>query len=140
MKTAFRTLAAIVAGLAVAFVLVVAVELFSAVVHPVPEGFTGTQEEMCLHVERYPAWVLGVAVLLWGATALAAAWTARRIGNLFSLAIVGLLIMAALVLNISMLPYPLWFKLGTLVVIPAAILAGGRIATPRQPTGLVVAA
>ncbi len=36
MKTALRTLLAVVAGLALAFVLVIAVELFSAVVHPVP--------------------------------------------------------------------------------------------------------
>ena len=46
MKTALRTLLAVAAGLALAFALVIAVELFSAVVHPVPPGFAGTMDEM----------------------------------------------------------------------------------------------
>src|SRR5438045_1803118 len=60
MKAVLRTLAAVFAGLLVLFILVVAVELFSAVVHPLPEDFGGTTEEMCRHVERYPQWVLAV--------------------------------------------------------------------------------
>jgi hypothetical protein len=47
-----RCMAAIIAGMIVALVFVVAVELFSAVVHPVPPDFQGTMEEMCLQLER----------------------------------------------------------------------------------------
>ncbi len=54
MPTAFRVVAAIAAGMTVAFILVVAVELFSAVVHPVPPDFNGSMEEMRLHVAHYP--------------------------------------------------------------------------------------
>ncbi len=126
MYSALRTLAAVVAGMLVAFVLVMAVELFSAVVHPFPEGFLGTTDEICRHVERYPQWVLAVVVAAWAATALAGTWTARRIGNLGSFAVVSLLLLAALVLNLSMLPYPLWFKIASLLMVPAAIFAGGR--------------
>jgi hypothetical protein len=116
----------------VAFVLVVAVELFSAVVHPLPEDFGGTTEEMCRHVERYPHWVLAVVVAAWAVTAFAGTWTARRLGNLWSFAIVGLLLLAALVFNISKLPYPMWFKIVNLLVIPAAIVAGGRLSTRNK--------
>lgn len=126
MKTALRTLAAVAAGLLAAFVLVVAVEGFSAVVHPMPDGFGGTPEEICRHVERYPAWVLAVVVPAWGLTAFVGAWIARRIGNWYSYAIVGLLLLAAVALNISMLPYPIWFKLANLLVVPIAIFLGGR--------------
>jgi hypothetical protein len=115
----------------VAFVLVVAVELISAVVHPLPEDFGGTTEEMCQHVERYPHWVLALVVAAWAVTAFVGTWTAKRLGNLWSFAIVGLLLLAALVSNISMLPYPMWFKIVNLFVIPAAIVAGGRFATKR---------
>jgi hypothetical protein len=52
MKTALRTTRGAVAGVELAFVLVIAVELFSAVVHPVPPGFTGTMDEMRQHVAR----------------------------------------------------------------------------------------
>ena len=71
MATVFRAAGAIVAGLLVAFILVVAVELFSAVVHPVPPDFGGTMDEMCKHVERYPHWVLAVVVPAWASTAFA---------------------------------------------------------------------
>jgi hypothetical protein len=126
--TALRTLAAILVGIFVAFVLVVAVELVGAAVHPLPEGFGGTPEEMCRHVEHYPPWVLGLVVPAWALTAFVGTWTAGRIGNLWSFAVVSLLLLAAVVFNISQLPYPLWFKIGTLVGIPIAIVVGGRLA------------
>src|SRR5262249_27936024 len=131
MKTALRTVAAVIAGLLVAFVLVFAVELLSNVVHPLPEDFGGTMEEMCRHVEHYPNWILAIAVLLWGVTALVSTWIAQRIGNVYSAVIVGLILLAALVLNISMLPYPIWFKIANVLVIPAASVAGSRTARRR---------
>ena len=136
MFTAFRTLAAIVVGLLVAFALVIAVEAFSAVVHPLPEDFGGTPEELCRHVERYPPWILAVAVPAWALTALLGAWTARRIGNQVSFAVVGLLLLAALVLNLAQLPYPLWFKIANLLAVPAALVAAGRWPTRTRPAPL----
>jgi len=41
MKSVIHTLLAVVVGTALALVLVVAVELFSAVVHPLPQRFPG---------------------------------------------------------------------------------------------------
>jgi hypothetical protein len=131
--TALRTLAGILVGTLVSFVLVVAVEFFSAVVHPLPKGFGGTMEELCRHVERYPQWVLAFAVVAWAVTAFAGTWTARRIGSLGSFAVVGFLLLAAVVFNIAKLPYPLWFKFANLLGIPAAIVAGGRLSR-RNPT------
>lgn len=136
MSTAFRTLAAIVVGLLVVLVLVIAVEAFSAVVHPLPEDFGGTPEELCRHVERYPPWVLAVVVPAWAVTALVGTWTARRIGNLASFTVVGVLLLAALVLNLAQLPYPPWFKIANLLAIPAAIVAVGRWSTRTRPADL----
>ncbi len=68
MARTIQIFLAILAGLATALALVVAVEAASAVVHPTPEGFSGTQEEMCEHVARYPQWVLAVVVVAWNAT------------------------------------------------------------------------
>src|SRR6476660_8477257 len=109
MAVAFRMLAAIIAGMVVAFLLVVAVELFSAVVHPVPPDFGGTMEEMCRHVSHYPHWVLALVVAAWGATAFVSTRTAERIGNRGCGLATGLLLLAAAAFNISMLPYPIWF-------------------------------
>src|SRR5262245_4566906 len=135
IKASLRTLAGTVIGLFMALVLIVGVEGFGSVVHPLPRDFGGTMEEMCQHVERYPQWVLAVVVPMWAVAALVSTWIAQRIGNLYSSGIVGLLLVSALVFNVSKLPYPIWFKAVTLLVVPAAIIAGSRVAGRRKTTG-----
>ena len=123
MKSAVRTLLAVVAGMALAFALVVAVEFFSAVVHPFPAGFDGNIPE---HVRRYPHWILGVVVLMWGATAVAATWAASKIGGRLAGALVTLLLASALAFNLSMLPYVMWFKIAMPATFFVACLLGIR--------------
>jgi hypothetical protein len=136
MVIAFRIVCSILAGLALALVLVIAVELFSNVVHPLPPGFTGTMEEMCKHVERYPRWVLAVAVAAWGGTAFASTWVTSWIGGRGCGAFVGLILLAAVIFNIAKLPYPIWFKVADLIAIPAAIYLGLRWGRRRKSTAL----
>ena len=129
MKAAVRTLLAVVAGMALAFALVVGVEWFSAVVHPFPANFDGNIPE---HVRRYPGWILGVVVLMWGATAAAAAWAATRIGGRLAGVIVALLLAWALIFNLSMLPYATWFKIAMPAAFAVACLLGIRYG--RRPS------
>lgn len=129
--TVLRTVGAMVAGIVVVGILVVAVELFSGIVHPFPEDFDGSIHEVREHVERYPHWVLAVAVVAWGFTALAGTWTAGWLGNRASAAILGLLLVAAVILNIAQLPYPIWFKTVILIVIPLAGAYGYRLSSRR---------
>lgn len=132
MGTVLRSIGAIVAGMLLALALVIAVELWSSFVHPLPPGFEHTQEAMCAHVERYPQWVLAVAVVAWGATTYASTWVASRLGNWVCGGLVGLLLLAAVLFNMSMLPYPLWFEAANVVVFPLATLLGLRGARRRQ--------
>jgi len=128
MKSALRTFLAVVAGMALAFVLVVAVEALSAVVHPFPPGFDpNAPGAIPAHVRRYPGWVLAVAGLMWGATAAAATWVASRIGGRLAGAIVTLLLAAALAFNMSMLPYVMWFKIAMPATFFVACLLGIRL-------------
>lgn len=139
MTTVFRSIGAIVAGLLVAFILVIAVELFSSVVHPIPADFDGSMEQMCEHVARYPNWVLAVVVVAWGGTALAGTYIAGRLGNRWSALVVGLLLVTAVAFNVSMLPYPAWFKAVIMIAVPAAALAGMYLSGRREPAALNVA-
>ena len=134
MRDGLRTVLAVVAGMALAFVLVVAVEMFSAVVHPFPPGLDpdapGSIPE---HVRRYPGWILAVCGLMWGATAAAATWVASRIGGRLAGAVVTLLLAAALAFNLSMLPYVMWFKIAMPAAFFVACLIGIRSgARPRR--------
>jgi hypothetical protein len=45
------------------------------------------------------------------------------------------LLLAALVFNLSKLPYPIWFKVANLLAIPAAIVAGIRFSGRRKTPG-----
>ena len=114
----------------------VVVELFNPVVHPFPPDFGGTMEEMCQHVARYPNWVLALVVPAWGLAAFVSTWTANKIGNRGSAIVVGLLLVTALVSNIRMLPYPVWFKVICLLAIPAALVLGGLPSGRRKPLGI----
>ena len=134
MKSAVRTLLAIVAGMALAFALVVAVELLSAVVHPLPAGFTGSPGEMGEYVKRYPHWILGVAALAWGVTIAASTWVAARVGGRLAGIAVALLLAWALIFNLTMLPYAAWFKVAMSCALPVACLLGIRYGTRhREP-------
>ncbi|MBL9124382.1 MAG: hypothetical protein JNG90_12175 [Planctomycetaceae bacterium] len=139
MAILLRTIGAIALAMIVGFALVVGVELFSEVVHPFPAGVEKTEAEICRHVERYPAWVLAVAAPMWGATALASTWVAGRLGNRGAALFVGLLLFAALALNLSMLPYPIWFKAACLILIPLAVAAGVAWSKGRGPTAVATA-
>lgn len=132
MKSVVTTIVAIVAGVLLALLLLIAIEAFSAVVHPFPEGFHHTPEEMCRHVERYPPWVLAVVVPMWGATAFLSVLVTRILGNLVSLAIVGALLLAAVVGNVAMLPYPSWFVIASPLAVVFAVAMAGRQAFARR--------
>lgn len=121
MRSALRIPLAVIAGVVLAFVLVVAVELFSSIVHPFPADFNGNIPE---HVRRYPDWVLAVVVLAWGGTAAAATWLASRIGTRLAGAIVALLLAWALIFNLTQLPYTMWFKVVMFTAFPIACFLG----------------
>jgi hypothetical protein len=121
-----RVIGAIAAAVAVAFGLLIAVEFFSSVVYPPPTGFTGTQEEMCEHVARYPHWVLATVVPMWGAIAFISTWLAGWLGNRGCAIFIASLLLAATAFNIAMLPYTPWFKVVQPMVIAVAVLLGYR--------------
>src|SRR5262249_5570170 len=100
MATTLRLIGAVIAGMVVAIILVVAVEAFGEAVHPFPKGVEPTEAAICAHVERFPQWALAVAVALWAVTALASTWVAGRIGNRYCAWFVGLLLIAGLALNL----------------------------------------
>jgi len=129
MKHAARTLLAVLAGMAVAFVLVIAVEFFSSLVHPLPPNFNGNMPD---HVRHYQTWVLAVVVLLWAATIAAATWVASKLGDRLAALFVAFFLEWALVFNLTKLPYATWFKVAMFAAFPLACLLGIRSgARPR---------
>lgn len=138
MKSILKNVLSVGVGLIAAFVLLMMVEAFSAVVYPVPQGSGYTPQEMCLYVANYPHWVLAAVVPMWGGTAFISVWLTRKIGSLGSAVIVGTLLLAAVIANIAMLPYPAWFKIASPLVALIAILTAGRPTFGRKPASRAV--
>ena len=88
--------------------------------------FAATQEETCAHVARYPASVLALVVPAWALAAFAGTWIAQRIGGRPTALFVGLLLATAVLFNVSMLPYPIWFKIASVIAVIAAVVATSR--------------
>lgn len=134
LANAFRNCAAVIVALIVALIQVILVELWSAVVHPLPPDFGETMDEMCQHVADYPDWVLAVVVPAWGFSVFLSTWIARRIGSRGAAIFTGVLLLAAVLFNISMLPYPIWFKIVMPIAILPAIVLGSRLPTRQGPS------
>lgn len=103
----------------------------SAILHPFPAGVDTTDLEVCkAHVAKYPQWVLALAVVGWGGTTFVSAWVATRLGAgrrpAHGLAI-GLLLVVAAAFNMYLLPYPMWFEILSLLVLPLATLWAVKI-------------
>jgi hypothetical protein len=124
-----RSFLGLLTGIVVAMALLVAVEFASSIFHPFPPDFGGTQAEMCAHVARYPQWFLAAAVPAWAFTAFAGTWTAKRLGTCAAAITIGVLLTLAVVFNVSMLPYPSWFKIFAV----AGVLAGVLLAVRTRP-------
>ena len=136
MRTAIRTALAILAGLVSAFVLVVAVELFSAVVHPTPADFDGTQEEMCGTSHAISAVGAGR-----GRRGVECDGIRRHVDFHAIRGDAGgsrcrRLLFVGLAFNVAMLPYPVWFKIVMLVALPAACAWGLRLANRKNRQAL----
>ncbi len=131
-----RSVGAILAGLFVAMVLVIAIEGIGAVVHPFPPGVDPTDLEVCkTHVAKCPQWFLGVVVAGWGGTVFASTWLATRLGSCRHPShgiVVGSLLLAAVAYNMFLLPYRVWFEAANLLVFPCAIALAVKFASGRS--------
>ena len=108
--------------------MIVGVEGLSSILHPWPEDFSGTPEEIILHVQNYPSWVLAfLGGVGWGSATLISTFVATRFGhkrNPLHGYGVGFLLVVLAVFNMILLPYPSWFWFLNLTVLPAAAFCG----------------
>ena len=131
IRSVLRSVAAIAVSLVVAMALIIAVEVVTLLFHPFPPDVdTNDHDVICAHVAKFPHWVLAIGVVGWGVTTFVSSWVATRLGSgrhpAHGIAI-GSLLFLAVVANMWMLPYPVWFEIANLVIIPLAIFGAVKI-------------
>lgn len=131
-----RSVMSVIAGLVVAFLVIIAAEVVSEIYHPWPEGVDKNDFEVCkAHVARYPTGVLAVCTAIWAFAPLTGAYVATRLGSGRHAAhgiVVGTILLALAGFNMAMLPYPLWFPVVNLITFPLGTWLGIRLARGGQ--------
>ncbi|MGZ9099612.1 MAG: hypothetical protein ACXW3O_07915 [Brevundimonas sp.] len=127
-----RTILGIVAGVVLAFVVIMALEMVSYVAFPPPAGLDPADPEDLKRIAAAAPMAAKVwVVFCWFAGALAGGWLARRLSRTTwaGWVIAGLIALGGIA-NVMMIPHPLWMQIAAV----AAPLLAGWIVT-RLPVG-----
>ena len=132
-----KSVVAVILSIAAAICLFMVIEGISSILHPWPEDFAGTFEEIEHQVETYPAWVLALlGGVGYGATILICTYIATRVGHNRSPWHgygVGVFLFAMVVFNMTQLPYPTWFWVLMFTVLPPAAYCGTKRGARSAP-------
>jgi hypothetical protein len=118
-----RMAVGIIAGIVVAFLCVFAVEMAGHGLYPPPAGLDmNNPADQARLMEAMPAAAKALVLAAWFVGALAGAWTANRIaGRSLAGWIVALLVIAAGIATMVMIPHPGWMWAGAILL---PLLAG----------------
>ncbi len=128
-----RKISALVLGVVVAVVLIIAIEALGHSAYPVPEGLDiSNSEAMQAYVMGLPIgallFVMGAWLVATLAGGLLACFIARETPLVYA-AIVGGLVLLGTVINLISIPHPPWFSITSVLAIIAMIFLTGRLGT-----------
>ena len=129
-KIVATNIGAILLSIFVALLLLAGIEWMGVILHPFPEDFAGTREEVMQHVANYPFFGLFLGGVGWAITMFVVTWLATRLSSnrhpAYGIGI-GLLLLSGAVFNMAMLPYPLWYWFLCLISLPLGIYIGVQL-------------
>jgi len=123
----WKNILAVVAGVLTGMIVIGIVEAIGHMVYPLPEGLDPyNTDALKAYMADMPVGALLLVLLAWGSGSFIGGWAtamlASRSIRLFSI-IVGVVLLAAGIYNMIMIPHPVWFMiLGILIFIPAAYI------------------
>lgn len=127
-----RSILAVLAGVVVAGIVIAGVEYLGHLIYPPPPGLDPSDvESMKAMMADIPLGSLLFVLLAWALGSLAGGGVAARIAArsyLLHALIVGGIMLIGGVINMAMIPHPLWFWIvGVILFLPSAY-AGARLA------------
>ncbi len=129
-----RRISGVIAGLVIAFAIVMAAEAIPHQLYPPAPGTNMNDfTQVKAYVSRLPVTALVIVLLGWLAATVAGTSVAAGIGRSRVPAYVtGALLMAGGVCNAFVIPQPVWFSAVSFVIYIAGTMIGGRIAVPNR--------
>lgn len=134
-----RMLMGVVAGIVVAFLCVFAVEFVAHGLYPPPTGLDASNPaDQARLMAAMPTAAKAMVLLAWFVGALAGAWTANRIaGRSLAGWIVALLVIAAGIATMVMIPHPAWMWAGGIALPLLGAWIAERMSAGRRGGGAV---
>ena len=125
-----RAVAAVAGGTIAAFVVVMAIELISSTIYPMPSADRGAMADA---VARLPAGAFGIVLAAWSAGVFLGVWIATRIARSWVAgAVVAIVFLGACVANLMALPHPTWFAASGIVLVLVSAAVALRLGTPPR--------
>ena len=140
-----RKIVAVVLGVMVAVVLIIAIEALGHAIYPLPDNIDlSDTDAMAAYVLGAPPGALLLVLAAWLVATLAGGLLACRIAREMPLmysAIVGGLVLLGTIIDLMSIPHPLWFSVTSIVAIVATIFMSSRlgaafVATPAASSVL----
>ena len=137
----FRNIGAALAGVAIAFVLVMLIEKIGHLIYPPPADLDYTDPEAIKpYIATLPFIALLFPMIAWVVGTFAGTIVASKIGTANSLlfaGVVGGLVLAATITNLIMIPHPMWFSIVSLIAIAASAWFAAKVASGPSKTATI---
>jgi len=129
-----RTILGVLAGVVVAWLVIMLCQFGSTTLHPPPPGIDLRDPvQLAAFVAAAPVTAMALVLASYALGALLGGWAAARVARHKRAAalVIGALVLAGVIANFTLIPHPLWMTVaGLLLPLPAAWL-GMRLAQPR---------
>jgi hypothetical protein len=135
MNPTVRVVLAVLAGLAVGWVVITCIELLNAFVFfPLPPGTDFTNPEaLKAAMKDMPAGAFAVVLVAWMLGTLVGVWVAAKIARSARPAwVVGAIFLVLTVVNLMSIPHPIWMWVGALLLLLPAAMLGARWGSPAR--------
>lgn len=141
MVAVFRSILAVLLGLILAGVVIATVEATSHQIYPPPEGLNLSDPEAALAVmSDVPTGALVFVLLAWILGSFTGGWLSARVADRAKTVhafVVGGILMIAGILNMMIIPRPVWFWIAGLVVFLPFAYLGRLVAGSGVPPSTV---
>ena len=130
MSPAVRGVVAVILGCLLAFAITFVIEAINSQIYPLPPGTDlADPASVKAAMAMMPAAALGVVLAGWFVSALAGAWLAAHLAKPagWPPLTTGVLLFAAAVANMLMIPHPVWFWVIAVAIYPVATWLGARL-------------
>lgn len=135
MQPVLRSVLAVIVGVVAGGVLISRVEMLNSRFYPMPAGLNPNDSTaMASYIRDLPAAAFGGVLAGWAIGTFCGAWIAAQIARRKPIvhgAVIGAVFLILGIVNMVMLPHPIWVWVCSIIIFIGCGYAGGRLASGK---------